>query len=43
MKYFLMIIAALAFIGVAQATSPSASCCTGGSCCQPGNACCLIK
>ena len=36
MKYLLMIVAALALVGTANATSRSADCCGG-------NGCCLIK
>ncbi len=38
MKYLLMILAAMAFIGTANATSRSADCCAGGACCMV--ACC---
>jgi hypothetical protein len=37
MKYLLSIVAALALVGTANATSRSADCCTGGG------GCCLIK
>ena len=37
MKYLLMIVAALALVGTASATSRSADCCNGGG------GCCLIK
>jgi hypothetical protein len=37
MKYLLMIVAALALVGTANATSRSADCCGGGG------GCCLIK
>ena len=33
MKYLLMIVAAIALIGTANATSRSADCCGGGACC----------
>jgi hypothetical protein len=33
MKYLLAIVAALALVGTASATSRSADCCGGGSCC----------
>lgn len=32
MKHLLMIIAALAFVGTATATAPSAGCCPGACC-----------
>jgi hypothetical protein len=32
MKYLLMIVAALALVGTANATSRSADCCSGGCC-----------
>ena len=37
MKYLLMIVAAMALVGTANATSRSADCCGGG------DGCCLIK
>jgi len=40
MKYLLMIIAALALVGSATATSQSADCCTGGACCKAHLGCC---
>jgi hypothetical protein len=40
MKYLLMIIAALAFVGSASAISRSADCCGGGACCHIGAGCC---
>src|SRR6266436_5257871 len=33
MKYLLMIVAAIALVGTANATSRSADCCGGGACC----------
>lgn len=36
MKYLLMIITALGFVGAATAT-PSSDCCTGGACCMGPN------
>ena len=38
MKYLLMIVAALAFVGTANATSRSADC--GGGCCLVKTSCC---
>src|SRR6267143_2784365 len=40
MKYLLMLIAALALLGTAQATSTAADCCGGGACCFPDSPCC---
>ena len=40
MKYLLMIVAALALIGTANATSRSACCCKGGACCRLKVPCC---
>ena len=40
MKYLLMIVAALAFVGTANATSRSADCCGGGACCLVKTSCC---
>ena len=37
MKYLFALVAALALVGTASATSRSADCCTGG------NGCCLVK
>ena len=39
MRYLLMVIAALAMIGTATATSPVADCCGGGLCCFGGHCC----
>lgn len=41
MKYLLAIIAALALVGTASATSRSADCCGGGACCLIKSGCCL--
>jgi hypothetical protein len=40
MKYLFAIIAALALVGTASATSSSADCCGGGSCCLIKMPCC---
>jgi hypothetical protein len=40
MKYLLMIVAALAFVGTANATSRSADCCGVGGCCLVKLSCC---
>ncbi|MFL6521116.1 MAG: hypothetical protein ACJ8NS_12915 [Chthoniobacterales bacterium] len=40
MKYLFAIIAALALVGTASATSSSADCCGGGSCCLIKLPCC---
>ena len=40
MKYLLMIVAALALVGTANATSRSADCCGGGPCCLVKLSCC---
>jgi hypothetical protein len=40
MKYLLAIVAALALVGTASATSRSADCCGGGSCCLIKSGCC---
>jgi hypothetical protein len=40
MKYLLMIVAAIALIGTANATSRSADCCGGGACCLLNLSCC---
>jgi hypothetical protein len=40
MKYLLMIVAALALVGTANATSRSADCCPGGGCCPFKMRCC---
>ena len=40
MKYLLMIITALAFVGTATATERNADCCGGGACCF-GGICCM--
>ena len=42
MKYLLVIIAAMAFLSSANATSRSADCC-GGKCCKSGTPCCKGK
>jgi hypothetical protein len=39
MKYLLMMVAALALVGTANATSRSATCC-GGACCLVKSSCC---
>ena len=40
MKYLLAILAAMALIGTANATSRSADCCeSGGNCCWIGHCC----
>ncbi len=43
MKYLLMIIAALALVGTASATSRSADCCGGNGCCPIKVGCCASK
>lgn len=44
MKYLLTIVAALALVGTANATSRSADCCGGGSgCCLVKQSCCAKK
>jgi hypothetical protein len=40
MKYLFMIVAALALVGTASATSRSADCCGGGACCLVNPGCC---
>ena len=40
MKYLLSIVAALALVGTASATSRSADCCGGGACCLVKTSCC---
>ena len=40
MKYLLMIVAAIALVGTASATSRSADCCGGGACCLVNLSCC---
>jgi hypothetical protein len=40
MRYLFAIIAALALVGTASATSSSADCCGGGSCCLIKMPCC---
>jgi hypothetical protein len=40
MKYLLMIVAAIALVGTANATSRSADCCGGGACCPLKLSCC---
>jgi hypothetical protein len=40
MKYLLMIVAAIALVGTANATSRSADCCGGGACCPIKPPCC---
>jgi hypothetical protein len=40
MKYLLMIVAAIALVGTANATSRSADCCGGGACCLLKLSCC---
>jgi hypothetical protein len=40
MKYLLMIVAAIALVGTANATSRSADCCGGGACCAIKPPCC---
>jgi hypothetical protein len=40
MKYLLMIVAAIALVGTANATSRSADCCGGGACCLVKLSCC---
>jgi hypothetical protein len=40
MKYLLMIVAALALMGTANATSRFADCCGGGTCCLIKSNCC---
>jgi hypothetical protein len=40
MKYLLAIVAALALVGTASATSRSADCCGGGACCPLNLGCC---
>jgi hypothetical protein len=40
MKYLFAIIAAVALVGTASATSSSADCCGGGSCCLIKLPCC---
>jgi len=40
MKYLVAIIAALALVGTASATSSSADCCGGGGCCLIKMPCC---
>ncbi len=40
MKYLLTILAALALVGTASATSRSADCCPGGGCCLVKISCC---
>ena len=41
MKYLLAIMAAMALIGTAEATSRSADCCGGGACCGGVSHCCI--
>jgi len=40
MKYLLMIVAAIALVGSASATSRSADSCGGGACCMVNLSCC---
>ena len=40
MKYLFMIVAAIALVGTASATSRSADCCGGGACCLVNLSCC---
>src|SRR5204863_5897101 len=40
MKYLMMILAAIALVGTASATSRSADCCDGGMCCMVNSSCC---
>ncbi|HEV2804983.1 MAG TPA: hypothetical protein VGW57_08650 [Chthoniobacterales bacterium] len=40
MKYLLSIVAVLALVGTASATSRSADCCGAGGCCLVKQSCC---
>lgn len=40
MKYLLMVLTAITFVGTASATSSSADCCGGGACCPLKLSCC---
>ena len=40
MKYLLILMTAVAFVGTANATSRSADCCGGGACCMVKLSCC---
>jgi hypothetical protein len=39
MKYLLLIVTFLAFIGTATATAPATGCCKGNAKCCPGECC----